>query len=150
MPTRNQLARVHIAKKELKLTDSLYRDFLDLWFGKRSAKNLTSDEIEALLTHFKGLGWGQFQPASPNSQLANPAQLYEIQKLWMTGPGVRIKTLAALQHFLSHHFHIASLSAVKASQVQSVFGAIRKIAESSPPSLQSKKSSNRKQSATLI
>jgi hypothetical protein len=118
MPTRNQLARVHIAKKELKLTDSLYRDFLELWFGKRSSKNLTSDEIEALLTHIKGLGWGQFRSAPQNPLLASSAQLYKIQKLWMTGPGVRVKTLSALQHFLSHHFHIASFSAVKASQVR--------------------------------
>jgi len=127
MPTRNQLARVHIAKKELQLTDALYRDFLELWFGKRSAKDLTAGEIEALLTHFKGLGWGQVRPA-------RPAQLYKIQRLWMTGPGVRIKTPAALQHFLNHHFHIPRLSAVKASKVGAVLGAIRKIAESSGPS----------------
>lgn len=150
MPTRNQLARVHIAKKELQLTDALYRDFLELWFGKRSAKDLTASEIEALLTHFQGLGWEQFHRAPENPQLASPAQLYEMQKLWMTGSGVRVKTLAALQHFLSHHFHIASLSAVKASQVRSIFGAIRKIAASSTPSLESEKSSNQKQSPILF
>lgn len=148
MPTRNQLARVHIAKKELKLTDSLYRDFLELWFGKRSSKNFTSDEIEALLTHFKGLGWEQFRQAQQNPLLASPAQLYKMQKLWMTGPGVRVKTLAALQHFLSHHFHISSLAAVKASQVRSVFGAIRKIAEGSGPSVDLEKSSSREQGPT--
>ncbi len=146
MPTRNQLARVHIAKKDLKLTDALYRDFLELWFGKRSAKDLTASEIEALLTHFQGLGWEPFRQAPQNPRLASPAQLYEMQKLWMTGPGVRVKTLAAFKHFLSHHFHIASLSAVKASQVRSIFGAIRKIAESSPPSRDPEKSSSQKQS----
>jgi len=150
MPTRNQLARVHIAKKELKLTDSLYRDFLELWFGKRSSKNFTSDEIEALLTHFKGLGWGQTHPASQNPLLSSPAQLYKIQKLWMTGPGVRVKTLAALQHFLSHHFHIASLAAVKASQVRSVFGAIRKIAEGSAPSVGPEKTSKPQNNTILF
>lgn len=147
MPTRNQLARVHIAKKDLQLTDALYRDFLELWFGKRSAKDLTASEIEALLTHFQGLGWEQFRQAPQDPQVASPAQLYEIQKLWMTGPGVRVKTLTALEHFLSHHFHIASLSTVKASQVRSIFGAIRKIAGSSPPSRSPEKSSSQKQSS---
>jgi uncharacterized protein DUF1018 len=126
MPTRNQLARVHIAKKELQLTDALYRDFLELWFGKRSAKNLTSDEIEALLIHFKGLGWGQ---TPKNPQWASPAQLYKMQKLWTTGAGIRIKTLTAFEHFLRRHFHIPGLSAVKANQVGAIIGAIRKIAE---------------------
>ncbi len=144
MPTRNQLARVHIAKKELQLTDALYRDFLELWFGKRSAKDLTASEIEGLLTHFKGLGWEQFRSAPQASLLASPAQLYEMQKLWMTGPGVRSKTLAALEHFLSHHFHVASLAAVKVSQVRAIFGAIRKIAESSLPSAASKETSSQK------
>jgi len=144
MPTRNQLARVHIAKKELQLTDSLYRDFLGLWFGKRSAKNLTADEIEALLTHFKSLGWGQVRSGKLTSLLASPAQFYKIQMLWMTGPGVRIKTLSALQHFLDHHFHIPRLSVVKASQVGSVLGAIRKISEGSGPSRNPEKSSSLK------
>ncbi|MDA0692346.1 MAG: regulatory protein GemA [Nitrospinae bacterium] len=150
MPTRNQLARVHIAKKELKLTDSLYRDFLELWFGKRSSKNFTSDEIEALLTHFKGLGWEQFRSAPQNPLLASPAQLYKIQKLWMTGPGVRVKTLAALKHFLSHHFHISSLAAVKAAQVGSIFGAIRKIAEGPAPSAGPEKTSKPQNNTILF
>ena len=127
MPTRNQLARIHIAKRDLNLSDSLYRDFLQIWFGKRSAKNLTLEEIEELLTHFKGLGWGQEPSTDP--QKASLAQLHKIQTLWMTGPGVRNKTPSALLHFLQHHFHISGLAEIKASQVAAVLGAVRKIAE---------------------
>ncbi len=125
MPTRSQLARVHIAKRDLKLTDPLYRDFLNLCFGKRSAKNLTADEVEALLLHFEGLGWGSARPARP--PLASPAQLGKIEAMWMHGPGVRIKTHAALKHFLQHHFRISRISEIKASQVAPILGAIRKI-----------------------
>ena len=128
MPTRSQLARVHIAKRDLHLSDSMYRDFLNLCFGKRSAKDLSGLEVEALLTHFKGLGWGQ----DTHPHLASPQQLCKIEAMWMQGPGVRSKTLKALKHFLEHHFHISSIREIKASQVSPILGAIRKIAESAP------------------
>lgn len=129
MPTRSQLARVHIAKRDLKLSDSMYRDFLNLCFGKRSAKDLSLLEVEALLAHFKGLGWGQ---GDARPLLASPAQVSKIEAMWMQGSGVRSKTLQALKHFLEHHFHISSIKEIKASQVAPILGAIRKIAESPP------------------
>lgn len=129
MPTRSQLARVHIAKRDLKLSDSMYRDFLNLCFGKRSAKDLSLPEVEALLAHFKGLGWGQKDARPP---LASPAQLHRIEVMWMQGSGVRIKTLQALKHFLKSHFHISGIAKIEASQVAPILGAIRKIAESRP------------------
>ncbi|MCH8312890.1 MAG: regulatory protein GemA [Nitrospinae bacterium] len=126
MPTRSQLARVHIAKRDLNLSDSMYRDLLNLCFGKRSAKNLSPHEVDALLLHFQGLGWGNARPA--RQPLASLPQLRKIEVMWMQGPGVRIKTLAALRHFLQHHFHISSIEKIKASQVAPILGAIRKIA----------------------
>lgn len=125
MPTKSQLARVHIAKRDLQLSDSMYRSFLNLCFGKRSAKDLSPPEVEALLTHFKGLGWGQEDARPP---LASPAQLYKIEAMWMQGSGVRIKTLEALKHFLQRHFHVSSMAEIKACQVAPILGAIRKIA----------------------
>lgn len=130
MPTRSQLARVHIAKRDLKLSDPMYREFLNLCFGKRSAKELSPEEVDALLEHFKGLGWGQGDARPSAPLLASPAQLGKIEAVWMHGPGVRIKTHAALKHFLQHHFHIARISEIKASQVAPILGAIRKIASS--------------------
>ncbi len=151
MPRRNLLAKVHIAKKELRLTDALYREFLFVWFGRRSAKDLADAELEELLVHFKGLGWlpkpgggglpnqlvkqppplsGKSRLENPTSSpaLASPAQRRIIETLWRNGPGVRKKTLPALLHFLNHYFHIADLDAVRAGQVPAILGAIRKIA----------------------
>ena len=132
MPTRSQLARVHIAKRDLHLSDSMYRGFLNLCFGKRSAKDLSQLEVEALLAHFKGLGWGQEDAHPAHPPLASPQQLCKIEAMWMQGPGVRIKTLKALKHFLEHHFHISSIREIKASQVSPILGAIRKIANHAP------------------
>ena len=57
MPTRGDLAKIHIAKKELKLTDELYRNLLFVLFKKRSARDLVSRETDELILHFKSLGW---------------------------------------------------------------------------------------------
>ena len=108
----------------------MYRDLLNLCFGKRSAKNLSPHEIDALLLHFQGLGWGNARPARP--PLASPAQVSKIQAMWTHGPGVRIKTLVALRHFLQHHFHISTIAEIKVSQVAPILGAIRKIANHTP------------------
>ncbi len=51
------LAKVHIAKKQLGLTEEEYRDMLDARFGRDSAGELKMSELEALLRHMAGLGW---------------------------------------------------------------------------------------------
>ncbi len=141
MPTRTDLAKIHIAKKELKLTDELYRNLLFILFKKRSARDLISKETDELILHFKSLGWATTWPGLKNAprlekkyddlgvrkSMASPVQLRLIEALWMTGPGVRVKTLQALRHFLTHFFHVSDLRFVKARQVTSILGAIRRI-----------------------
>ena len=57
MPTHAELAKIHIAKRDLKLTDPLYRGFLNVLFGQGSERDLTQEQVEELLEHFKRLGW---------------------------------------------------------------------------------------------
>ena len=141
MPTRTDLAKIHIAKKELKLTDELYRNLLFVLFKKRSARDLISKETDELILHFKSLGWATTWPGLKNAprlekkyddlgvrkSMASPVQLRLIEALWMTGPGVRVKTLQALRHFLARFFHVFDLRFVKARQVTPILGAIRRI-----------------------
>ena len=135
------LAKVHIAKRDLKLTDELYRGFLQILFGEASAKDLTHEQIEELLDHFKSLGWMSGYPPTqkvdakksknkkpPNSP-ASEAQIRLIEYLWTHGSGIRKKTHEALEHFLSHYFHIAHFREVKTKQVPGILGAIRKMAQ---------------------
>ena len=67
MPTRSELAKIHIAKKELSLSDPLYRGLLHVLFGKKSAKDLDVHEVEQLLLHFLSLGW---QPVYTGGEVA--------------------------------------------------------------------------------
>lgn len=56
-PTRAQLAKIHIAKKELQLSDDIYRDVLAVNFSVESAKDLTERQAMQLLEIFKAKGW---------------------------------------------------------------------------------------------
>lgn len=56
-PTRGQLAKIHIAKKELQLTDEVYRDILAINFKVESAKDLTDQQAAKLLDTFRAKGW---------------------------------------------------------------------------------------------
>jgi hypothetical protein len=140
MPTHAELAKIHIAKRDLKLSDPLYRGFINVLFGETSAKDLTHEQIEELLDHFKSLGWqssytpGQTKntedPQSPTKitsgrSPATMAQIGLIVYLWKHGPGIRHKSMQALDHFLHHHFHISELKQVKANQVPGILGAIK-------------------------
>ncbi len=150
MPTRAGLAKIHIAKRELHLTDELYRDLMYVFFKKKSARDLNKEEVDELILHFKSLGWSQFKNMSGLSvisdkslgahlygkkyddlgnrkDMASPAQLRLIEALWMMGPGVRLKTREALRHFLQHYFHVSDLRFIKSRQVTSILGAVRRI-----------------------
>jgi len=59
MANRTNLAKIHIAKKELGLDDDTYRDILHVQFKKRSSKDLSDLQCTRLLQHFESLGWKQ-------------------------------------------------------------------------------------------
>jgi phage gp16-like protein len=57
MATNVQLAKIHIAKKDLSMTDVQYREALQGHFGKRSAKELSNREANGLIDLFKRWGY---------------------------------------------------------------------------------------------
>lgn len=59
---RADLAKIHIAKKELGLSDEAYRDILHINFGVESAKDLLPKQVVALLNKFRALGWKPKRP----------------------------------------------------------------------------------------
>lgn len=69
MPSNSALARIHIAKKELALTEDAYRDLLREGFGVDSAKQLTERQALALIDRMKAKGW---QPKPAVKPRVNP------------------------------------------------------------------------------
>lgn len=57
-PSRNQrLAAIHMGKTQLGLDDDTYRDMLEQIVEKRSAKDLSDDELVKVLQHLETLGF---------------------------------------------------------------------------------------------
>lgn len=54
---RRLLVHIHIAKRDLGMTDEHYRILLEALFGKSTAAALPIEELNHLVNYFKGLGW---------------------------------------------------------------------------------------------
>lgn len=71
MPSQANLAKIHIAKKELGLSDETYRDILLVRFKVDSCIYLNDRQCFVLLNDFKRRGW---KPRHGNSRAAAPKQ----------------------------------------------------------------------------
>lgn len=79
MPSPAALAKIHIAKKELGLTDETYRDMLYLHFQVESAKELDDRQATVLLNTFRLKGWKPKKQTSPPRQKRRDGRFIEIK-----------------------------------------------------------------------
>jgi phage gp16-like protein len=56
-PRKAVLAKIHVAKKELGLTDEVYRNLLFMKFQVDSTSSLNDRQATVLLNTFKAKGW---------------------------------------------------------------------------------------------
>lgn len=66
MANNKQLAKIHIAKKDLGISDSAYRDLLSGW-GVSSSKELSEKQAEEVIEALKKIG---FKPKAASKQYA--------------------------------------------------------------------------------
>jgi phage gp16-like protein len=84
-PSRAALAKIHIAKKELGLTDEVYRDILSLRFKVNSAAKLTDRQATVLINSFKAHGWKQRKSTKkPTSPKYDNPQMRKVVAMWIT------------------------------------------------------------------
>lgn len=130
MPSRADLAKIHIAKKELGLTDDAYRDLLRERFGKESAAKLTPGQAYRLLEYFKYLGWRpRYQHRLPGvfSRPADP-QEGKIVALWIElhkAGVVRDRSDHALQAFVLRMTRINNLKWCSTSEKNRLIEALK-------------------------
>ena len=85
MPNQKNLAKIHIAKKDLGLSDDAYRDVLRNVCGKDSAAKLTDNQATRVLRYFESRGWKpKAQRSLPGLTLPRDGQSRKIQALWIT------------------------------------------------------------------
>jgi len=79
-PGKLMLAKIHVAKKELALTDDSYRDLLRRVTEMDSAKEMSAKQREAVLAEFRRLGW---QDKAPKRRpISASAQIRMIYAVW--------------------------------------------------------------------
>ncbi len=129
MAAKTQLAKIHIAKKQLKLTDEEYRAILSA-YNVTSSKYLSFSDAESLINKFIELG---FKPRPPKTtqknkyeelrdrakNYATPGQLRMIEGLWQEVS--RSKNAASLNKFIKRitgKSHITFMEKTDVSKVK--------------------------------
>jgi phage gp16-like protein len=102
MARRALLAKCHIAKKELGLDDSIYREVLARVTGHDSASKLSDKQLVDALDEFRRLGW---QPRTsdrpaPRSQKPHVRKVWAVWGALKRSGAVRSPTKAALRAFV--------------------------------------------------
>ncbi len=131
-------AKIHIAKKELGLTDEEYKAALFAATGKESSKDMDYSELVVVIKHFESKGWKP-KPAPSRREkgkkrfenigdrgthMATEKQLNMLHAIWMDSKAVRVKTEAALQKFLMRIVGVSDLRFVEKCDVGKIRRAI--------------------------
>lgn len=82
MPSSADLAKIHIAKKQLAMDDDAYRAMLKNIGGVESAKDLSQSAVGRVLAHLKRCGFKAVAKKSDRKQ-ADDAQSRKIRALWL-------------------------------------------------------------------
>lgn len=80
---RNQLIKlIHVAKRDRKLDDDTYRQFLVNYAGVNSTRDMTERQLQQVLDAMKQLGF-KVKSAKPHKITATDAQSKKIRALWL-------------------------------------------------------------------
>ncbi len=123
MSARNpKLARVHIARKELALTEDSYRSVLARITGHESAGDCTDAQLDAVLAEFKRLGWTP-KVKRPTSSVPHVRKIYA---QWTAmKPLLRNASDAALRSFVERQTGKSSPEWLDAAQANMVIEALK-------------------------
>ena len=78
-PRTAMIAKLHLARRDLALTEDTYRDVLRRVTGKDSAAQLSERELDLALREFKRLGW---RPKPGRTGTSKHAQIRMIHGVW--------------------------------------------------------------------
>lgn len=127
----NELAQIHIAKKDLALDDETYRAMLFTVARVTSSKDLDFHGRKAVLRHMVARGWKN-KPASKAKQtrpLADDVQSRKIRALWLelhAAGAVDDSSEAALASFVKRITKVSALQWLSPVQASNVIEVLKK------------------------
>jgi hypothetical protein len=139
--SKSQLARIHIAAKDLGLDDVVYRQILINETGKRSAADLTYGQARTVIEYFESAGWKPKnegsgfnvehrtlnieRPSGQKNGFASPRELRMIQGMWADlSYAPKDRQQGALREFLSRKFGCSDLRFLSDIGAQKVINAL--------------------------
>ena len=132
--SRSQLARIHIAAKDLGLDEVVYRQVLINETGKRSAGDLTYGQARTVIEYFEKCGWIGNAVQGPTSKVqgesrtgfASPRQIGMIRGLWADlSYAPKEKRDGALREFLWKRFRVSDLRFLSSEGASKVIVALQ-------------------------
>ncbi len=125
---RRALAKIHIAKKELGLTDAEYRDLIATLVPDRdSAADLSDAELQQLLDRLYALGWRPRIQRGPSRPL--PPLVWKARHLWLdlhAAGAVKNPRWTALARFVKRMTGVGDLRKLTSKQAAVVVEALKK------------------------
>lgn len=134
---RQLLAKVHVAAKQLRLTEDVYRLVLQRVTGQDSARLCTDAQLVAVLEEFQRLGWQPPQRPTPDQagapqraarRRSGKPQTRMIWALWndMAAAGlVKAPTRAALRSFVMKLAGVSDPEWLSVRQASDVIEALK-------------------------
>lgn len=122
-----KLSVIHVARRQLALTDDDYRAILHGIAGVESSTELDDASFEALMFRFRQLGfqstWNH-RNFGYRAGMASPRQVATIRELWKVftdGTG----TDASLNKWIEHKFKVAALRFLTAEAANKAVGGLK-------------------------
>jgi phage gp16-like protein len=131
MPSKVNLQKLHIGKKELNLSDDIYRDILHQITGKESSRDITDLQAAKVLARYQELGWKPKagKGAKTRRPLADDGQSRKIRQLWLelhAAGKVREPSEAALAAYVNRMEKVAALQWLTPAKATRVIEAMKK------------------------
>lgn len=135
MPTQNQLAKIHIAKKDLNISEVNYREALS-GFGVESSKHLSESDADKFIEALKKIGFVPKPskktvpikitvPENRPPEFASQAQINMLAGMWVQHS--RVKTKESLMKFIMRLAEINAIEWLQKDRVQKIKRAIEEL-----------------------
>lgn len=131
----NKLKVIHVAKRQLGLSDDLYRDILRREAGVDSARDLDATGFDRVMMRFRDLGFvstGRKRYYGDRPGMASAAQVKLIRALWREFVGGATDDVV-LDRWIKRTFHVDSLRFVDSETAHKVVGALKQMTRRGPP-----------------
>jgi hypothetical protein len=137
--SRAQIIKIHIAKKELRISDLNHKEALSGFINSKgepcsSSKELNFEQAEILLNAYKKLGWVEKRKVkrlkyeeynNRSGKFASPKQMRMIEAMWMQHS--REKTEASMNRFIKRITGVDHISFLLRADVSKTIKAIESL-----------------------